>query len=39
MGLYDGFGIDLDNCTSSHTSKVLKSPVILVINGKSMAKI
>lgn len=21
MGLYDGFGIDLDNCTSSHTSK------------------
>lgn len=37
MGLYDGFGIDLDNCTSSHTSKVLKSPVILVINGKSMA--
>ncbi|HBG2113506.1 TPA: cobyrinate a,c-diamide synthase [Clostridioides difficile] len=37
MGLYDGFGINLDNCTSSHTSKVLKSPVILVINGKSMA--
>ncbi|RDY25797.1 cobyrinate a,c-diamide synthase [Romboutsia weinsteinii] len=37
MGLYDGLGIDLDNCTSSHTSKVLKAPVILVINGKAMA--
>ncbi|MGL5506978.1 MAG: cobyrinate a,c-diamide synthase [Paraclostridium sp.] len=37
MGLYDGFGIDLDCCTSSHTSKILKTPVILVINGKAMA--
>lgn len=37
MGLYDGIGIDLDNCTSSHTSKILKAPVILVINGKAMA--
>ncbi|MBO3445018.1 cobyrinate a,c-diamide synthase [Clostridium sp. CCUG 7971] len=37
MGLYDGIGIDLDNCTSSYTSKLLKSPVILVINGKAMA--
>ncbi|MGL6106614.1 cobyrinate a,c-diamide synthase [Romboutsia sp.] len=37
MGLYDGLGIDLDNCTSSHTSKILKTPVILVINGKAMA--
>lgn len=37
MGLYDGLGIDLDNCTSSHTSKVLKAPVILVVNGKAMA--
>lgn len=37
MGLYDGIGIDLDNCTSSHTSKLLKTPVILVINGKAMA--
>lgn len=37
MGLYDGFGIDLDCCTSSYTSKILKAPVILVINGKAMA--
>lgn len=37
MGLFDGIGIDLDNCTSSHTSKILKTPVILVINGKAMA--
>lgn len=37
MGLYDGFGIDLDACTSSYTSKLLKSPVILVINGKAMS--
>lgn len=37
MGLFDGIGIDLDNCTSSHTSKILKAPVILVINGKAMA--
>lgn len=37
MGLYDGFGIDLEACTSSYTSKLLKAPVILVINGKAMS--
>ena len=37
MGLYDGYGIDLDDCTSSYTSKLLKTPVILVINAKAMA--
>ena len=37
MGLYDGYGIDLNGCTSSYTSKILKSPVILVINAKAMA--
>lgn len=37
MGLYDGYSIDLDDCTSSHTSKILKAPVILVINAKAMA--
>lgn len=37
MGFYDGFGIDLNSCTSSYTSKILKSPVILVINGKAMS--
>lgn len=37
MGLYDGYGIGLDSCTSSYISKLLKCPVILVIDGKSMA--
>ena len=37
MGLYDGYGIDLNDCTSSYTSKILKAPVILVINAKAMA--
>ncbi|MEG0844109.1 MAG: cobyrinate a,c-diamide synthase [Romboutsia sp.] len=37
MGLYDGMGIGLDDCTSSYTSKILKVPVILVIDGKAMA--
>lgn len=37
MGLYDGYGVDLDDCTSSYTSKLLKTPVILVINAKAMA--
>lgn len=37
MGLYDGYGVDLDDCTSSYTSKLLKMPVILVINAKAMA--
>lgn len=36
MGLYDGFGIDLDNCISLYILKVLKLFVILVINGKFM---
>ena len=37
MGLYDGLGIDLNSCTSSYVSKLLKAPVILVINAKAMA--
>ncbi len=37
MGLYDGYGVDLDDCTSSYTSKLLKTPVILVINAKAVA--
>ncbi len=37
MGLYDGYGIDLNACTSSYTSKIVNAPVILVIDGKSMA--
>lgn len=37
MGFYDGIGDDIDNCSSSYTSKITKTPVILVINGKAMA--
>ena len=37
MGLYDGLVIDLDSCTRSYASKLLKAPVILVINAKAMA--
>lgn len=37
MGLYDGKGTDIDSCSSSYTSKLLKLPVILVINAKAMA--
>ena len=37
MGFYDGIGADIDNCSSSYTSKITKTPVILVINGKAMA--
>lgn len=36
MGLYDGVGSDIDKCSTSKISKILKSPVILVINGKGM---
>ncbi|HSQ33769.1 MAG TPA: cobyrinate a,c-diamide synthase [Peptostreptococcaceae bacterium] len=37
MGLYDGYGVDINSCTSSYTSKILECPVILVIDGKAMA--
>ncbi|MTI68924.1 MAG: cobyrinate a,c-diamide synthase [Firmicutes bacterium] len=37
MGLYDGFGVDKDNGSSAHMSKILKTPVILVIDAKAMA--
>lgn len=37
MGLYDGKGTDVDNCSSGAMSKLLKMPVILVINAKAMA--
>lgn len=35
MGLFDGFGIDKDCCSSSAVAKELNCPVILVVNGKS----
>lgn len=37
MGLYDGLGNDLNNCSSAHVAKTLGLPVILVVDaiGKS----
>lgn len=37
MGLYDGKGTDINNCSSSAMAKLLNLPVILVINAKAMA--
>lgn len=36
MGLYDGKGIDINDCSSSYVSKLLKMPVILVVDAKAM---
>lgn len=37
MGLYDGLGNSLDNCSTAHLSRVLNLPVVLVVDavGKS----
>ena len=37
MGLYDGYGTDINRCSSSFIAKLLKLPVILVIDAKAMA--
>lgn len=37
MGLYDGRGTSIDECSSSAMAKLLKLPVILVIDAKAMA--
>ncbi|MTI46564.1 MAG: cobyrinate a,c-diamide synthase [Firmicutes bacterium] len=37
MGLYDGFGTERDQGSSAHVSKILDTPVILVIDGKAMS--
>lgn len=37
MGLYDGKGTSIEDCSSGAMSKLLKLPVILVINAKAMA--
>ena len=37
MGLYDGKGASIHQCSSSAMAKLLKLPVILVINAKAMA--
>ncbi|SHK53256.1 cobyrinic acid a,c-diamide synthase [Clostridium cavendishii DSM 21758] len=37
MGLYDGYGTDIDSHSTSYMSKLLKAPVILVIDGSNMS--
>ncbi|SHH36204.1 cobyrinic acid a,c-diamide synthase [Caloranaerobacter azorensis DSM 13643] len=37
MGLYDGFGIEKDNGSTAHVSKILKSPVVLIIDGNGVS--
>lgn len=37
MGLYDGFGIRPDYCSSAGIAKQLNCPVILVVDGKSVS--
>lgn len=37
MGLYDGFGIRPDYCSSAGLAKQLSCPVILVVDGKSVS--
>ncbi|WAW15090.1 cobyrinate a,c-diamide synthase [Peptostreptococcus equinus] len=37
MGLYDGTGSDIHNGSTASLAKILKAPVILIINGKSIS--
>ncbi|MCT4607394.1 MAG: cobyrinate a,c-diamide synthase [Marinisporobacter sp.] len=37
MGLYDGYGVKKDEGSTAHVSKIIKAPVILIINGKGMS--
>ncbi len=34
MGMYDGLGDELDNGSTAHIARILKLPVILVVNGE-----
>lgn len=34
MGLYDGYGDELDNCSSAHLARIIGIPVILVVSGE-----
>lgn len=38
MGLYDGFGILEDRGSTAHIAKVLKAPVVLLVNAAKMAR-
>lgn len=37
MGLYDGFGTKKDEGSTAHLAKILKAPVILVIDGEKLS--
>ena len=37
MGLYDGFGTEKDQGSTAHIAKILKAPVILVIDAQAMS--
>lgn len=37
MGLYDGLGNSKENYSSAHVSKLLKIPVILIVDGKGLS--
>ncbi|TQI80143.1 cobyrinic acid a,c-diamide synthase [Serratia fonticola] len=37
MGLYDGYGIDPDECSSAGMAKQLDCPVILLLDGKAVS--
>lgn len=38
MGLYDGMGVTSDRASSYHLAKVLRAPVILVVDAKGMGR-
>ena len=37
MGLYDGLGHGKDNFSAAHISRILKAPVILIVDGKKIS--
>lgn len=37
MGLYDGFGGNTATGSTAHVSKIIKSPVILIVNGEGLS--
>ncbi|WP_051569221.1 cobyrinate a,c-diamide synthase [Alkaliphilus transvaalensis] len=37
MGLYDGFGVKSHQGSTAHIAKILKAPVILIIDGEGMS--
>jgi len=38
MGMFDGYGATDEHGSTAHTAKLLRAPVILVINAKAMAR-